>query len=217
MSDILQGELTDSPHYPLEHDYRRAVSFLKGGKIVAFPTETFYGLAVDPFNEQALEALFRLKGRESGKPFPVLIQNEGQLPELAGSIPDTYRSLMKAFWPGPLTLVFPAKTGLSSLLTGKNGGVGVRISPHPVAGKLGQFWGRPITATSANLSGMPAARTADEVRQFFGDGVACILDGGPTPGGKSSTVVALHEGKLRLLRAGVIDFSRLTQAVNVSC
>lgn len=217
MSDTLQGELTDLPHFPLEHDYRRAVSFLKNGKIVAFPTETFYGLAVDPFNEQALEALFRLKGRESGKPFPVLIQNEGQLPELAGSIPDTYRPLMQAFWPGPLTLVFPAKAGLSLLLTGKNGGVGIRISPHPVAGKLGQCWGRPITATSANLSGMPAARTADEVRRIFGDGVACILDGGTTPGGKSSTVVAFHEGKLRLLRAGVIDFSRLTQAVNISC
>lgn len=215
-SDILREELARKPHRPSAHDYRRAVSFLAEGGIVALPTETFYGLAVDPFNERALEALFRLKGRERGKPFPVLIHHEGQLPALVQGVPDLYRPLMKAFWPGPLTLVFPAKAGLSSLLTGKDGGVGIRISPHPVAERLGQLWGRPITATSANPSGLPAARTAEEVRRFFGDKVDFILDGGPTAGGKSSTVVSLHGNGLCLLRAGVIEFSRLTQVLNGS-
>ena len=201
----------DLPQGPSEEDFRRAVLVLAQGGIVAFPTETFYGLAVDPSNEKALADLFRLKGRPLHKPFLVLIQNETQLSGLASSIPRAYRPLMKAFWPGPLTLVFPALSTLSSVLTGESGGIGVRISPHPVARIFGQMWGRPMTATSANQSGMPAARNADEVQQFFGDGVSCILDGGQTPGGMSSTVVGISQGKLQLIRAGGIDFSSLIQ------
>ncbi len=208
-ADKPEARLTDLSQCPSDLDYRRAASFLAQGKIVAFPTETFYGLAVDPFNEQALTALFRLKGRALQKPLLVLVQNEGQLLELTDSVPPAFRPLMKSFWPGPLTLVFPAKTGLSSMLIGKSGGIGIRISPHPVAQRFGQLWGGPITATSANLSGMAAARTADEVRHFFGDGVSCILDGGQTPGGMSSTVVGFNHGKLQLLRAGAVDFSTL--------
>ncbi len=202
----------DLPLSPSDKEYRLAVSVLVQGGVVAFPTETFYGLAVDPYNEKALTDLFRLKGRPCHKPFLVLIQNESQLPSLASSIPPAYRPLMEAFWPGPLTLVFPAVTTLSSMLTGNGAGIGVRISPHPVARIFGQMWGRPMTATSANLSGMPAARTADEVRRFFGNGIACILDGGQTPGGMSSTVVGLYQEKLQLIRAGAIDFSSLIEA-----
>ena len=195
---------------PSDEEYKRAVSVLEQGGIVAFPTETFYGLAVDPFNEKALADLFRLKGRPLQKPFLVLIQDESQLSSLARSIPPVYRPLMKTFWPGPLTLVFPALSTLSPALTGADrAGIGVRISPHPVARRFGHLWGGPLTATSANLSGMPAARTADEVRQFFGDGISCILDGGQTPGGMSSTVIGLAQGKLQLIRAGGIDFSSL--------
>ena len=200
---------------PSDEDYRRAVAVLAQGGIVAFPTETYYGLAVDPFNEKALTDLFRLKGRPLHKPFLVLIQDETQLLSLASSIPPAYRPLMQAFWPGPLTLVFPAVASLSSVLTGDGDGIGVRISPHPVAKAFGQMWSRPMTATSANLSGMPAARTADEVRQFFGDAVTCILDGGETPGGMSSTVVGLDQGELQLIRAGVIEFSSLIEVSKV--
>ncbi len=206
-----KGASCDLSHSLSDEDYKRAVSVLAQGGIVAFPTETFYGLAVDPFNEKALTDLFRLKGRPFHKPFLVLIQDEGQLPSLVSSIPPLYRPLMQAFWPGPLTLVFPASIKLSSILTGDGAGIGARISPHPVARIFGQMWGRPMTATSANLSGIPAARTADEVHQFFGDGVACILDGGQTAGGMSSTVVGLDQGKLQLIRAGAIDFSSLIE------
>jgi len=205
--------LTNSTHCPLEQDFQRAVTCLAQGKIVAFPTETFYGLAVDPFNEKALTALFSLKRRAKHKPFPILIQNKDQLADLTSEIPGAYKLLMKSFWPGPLTLVFPAGKGLSVTLTGGSGGIGIRISPHPVACKFGRFWKRPMTATSANLSGCAAARTAEEVLHFFGDEVACILDGGPTPGGMSSTVVGFKDGKLQLLRQGVIDFSALNQAI----
>ncbi len=206
-----EGLRCDLSHGPSDEDYRRAVSVLAQGGIVAFPTETFYGLAVDPFNEKALTDLFRLKGRPFHKPFLVLIQDEIQLPSLASSIPSAYRPLMQAFWPGPLTLVFPASPKLSPILTGDGDGIGVRISPHPVARDFGQIWGGPMTATSANLSGMPAARTADEVRQSLGDGVTCILDGGQTHGGRSSTVVGFCQGKFQLIRAGAIDFSSLIE------
>lgn len=195
---------------PLAEEVKKAVVVLEQGGIVAFPTETFYGLAVDPFNEQALSDLFKLKGRPGHKPILVLIQSENQLTSLASSIPDLYRPLMQLYWPGPLTLVFPALATLSSALTGTDGiGVGVRISSHSVARDFGQLWGLPLTATSANLSGRPAARTAAEVHQFFGAGVSYILDGGQTTGGMSSTVVGIKQGQLRLIRAGVIDFSSL--------
>jgi L-threonylcarbamoyladenylate synthase len=200
------------PNLPSADDFRRAVACLEQGKIVAFPTETFYGLAVDPFNEQAVNNLYRLKGRPRHKPFLVLIQDANQLPMLARSIPPTYKLLMREFWPGPLTLVFPAVSGLSTVLTGAGPGIGVRISPHPVAMAFGKMWGKPMTATSANRSGMPAACSASEVRQIFGEGVACILDGGRTQGAMSSTVVGLEQGALRLIRAGVIDFSTLVVA-----
>ena len=197
---------------PSDEEFKEAAAVLGQGGIVAFPTETFYGLAVDPFNEKALAALFRLKERPSEKPFLVLIQDESQLPTLVRLIPSEYRPLIKAFWPGPLTLVFPALSTLSLALTGPDRtGIGIRISPHPVARAFGQVWGGPLTATSANLSGMPAARTAEEVRRFFGTEVSCILDGGQTPGGMSSTVVGLSQGKLQLIRAGVIAFSSLVQ------
>ncbi len=201
----------------LAEKVKKAVVVLEQGGIVAFPTETFYGLAVDPFNEQALSDLFKLKGRPGHKPVLVLIQSENQLTSLARSIPDLYRPLMQLYWPGPLTLVFPAlATTLSSALTGTDGiGIGVRISSHPVARAFGQLWGRPLTATSANLSGWPAARTAAEVQQFFGAGVSYILDGGQTPGGMSSTVVGIAQGQLQLIRAGVIDFASLVAGEKV--
>ncbi len=207
------SSLTNSTHYPVEPDYKRAVECLAQGEIVAFPTETFYGLAVDPTNEEALAALFSLKQRPLDKPFPILIQNEEQLTGLTSAIPDAYKLLMKVFWPGPLTLVFPAVDGLSPLLTRKSGGIGIRISPHPVAIKFGRLWKGPMTATSANISGRSAARTAEDVRHFFGDKVACILDGGQTPGGMSSTVLGFDDGKLQLLREGAIAFSELNQAI----
>lgn len=196
---------------PSVEDYRRAVSVLEQGGIVAFPTETFYGLAVDPFNEQALGALFRLKNRPLDKPFLVLIQKQKQLADLASSIPTLYRPLMEAFWPGPLTLVFPAGSGLSPLLTGGSSGIAVRISSHPVAMKFSQLWGSAFTATSANMSGMSAACNADEVRQIFGNKIGYILDGGQTAGGKSSTVLGIQQEKLYLIRDGVLDFSFLAQ------
>lgn len=187
----------------------RACAVLRAGGVVAFPTETYYGLAVDPFNRAALTRLFALKRRSSDKPVLLIIDELSQLSGLVAEIPPVFSILMRKFWPGPLTLVFPGAAALPEMLTGYRSTIGVRISSHPVARKLVRAFGQPITATSANFSGYPAAVTADGVFAQLGPGVDVVIDGGETPGGQGSTLLGYQEGKVCLLRAGVIPFSRI--------
>jgi len=195
----------DSGPASLDH----AVACLKKGGIVAFPTETYYGLAADPFNEQALQSLFRLKERDSRKPVLVLINDIKQLGLIAQSVPDVYRPLMERFWPGPLTLIFPGRRDLIPLLTGGTGTIGVRISSNAIATELCRRWGGPITATSANVSGKVPAVSADEVEAAFRSGVQWVIDGGNAPAGGASTIVGTGDGRLRLIRKGQIEFSTI--------
>jgi len=183
-----------------------ACAALRAGGVVAFPTETYYGLAVDPFNQAALSRLFALKGRSSDKPVLLIVDNVSQLSSLVAEIPSPFTILMERFWPGPLTLVFPGAPSLPALLTGNLGTIGVRVSSQPVARKLVRAFGRPITATSANFSGHPAAVTASDVRDQLGSELDAVLDGGDTPGGQGSTLLGYQEGKVCLLRGGVIPF-----------
>ncbi len=177
---------------------------LRRGGVVAFPTETYYGLAVDPGNEAALQRLFQIKNRPAGKPLLLLIHDISLLDGLVTAVPDIYRPLIEKYWPGPLTLIFPAQPHLSAWLTGGTATVGVRISPRPEARALGRIFGEAVTATSANLSDQPSARSAPEVAVAFGSAVDFILDGGKTPGGRCSTVIGLRDGRLCLLRPGAI-------------
>jgi len=183
----------------------QAVTVLAGGGIVAFPTETCYGLAVDPFNDKALQRLFAVKHRPADKPVLLLIHDQALLYSLVTAVPTVYSPLITRYWPGPLTLIFPARTGLPSLLTGGTGTIGVRISPHPIAQALGRAFGRAITATSANLSEQPPARTAAEVRACLGEAIDLIVDGGSTPTSRCSTIIGERGGGLRLLRRGAVD------------
>lgn len=186
-----------------------ACAVLRAGGVVAFPTETYYGLAVDPFNQAALSRLFALKGRSPDKPVLLIIDNQSQLASLVAEIPPSFPILMEKFWPGPLTLVFPGAASLPAMLTGSRGTVGVRVSSHPVARQLIRAFGRPITATSANFSGQPAAVAVGGVLAQLGPEVDAILDGGKTPGGLGSTLLGYQEGKVCLLRAGVIPFAEI--------
>ena len=174
---------------------------------MAIPTETFYGLAVDPANEAAVSKLFELKRRPETKPVLVLIANITQLTPLVESTPDLYQELMTEFWPGPLTLVFPARDTVSSLLTAGTGTIGIRHSPHPVALELIELLGAPITATSANLSGRPSAVSAQEVTKMFGGQLDLVLDGGTSEGQLPSTVVRVVEGRCCVEREGVVDLA----------
>lgn len=200
---------------PLFKILERAVVCLQQGGIVAFPTETYYGLAVDPYNEKALKALFRLKERDLRKPILVLISEVEQLGEVADSVPGLYQPLMENFWPGPLTLIFPGRNNLSPLLTGGTGTVGVRISSHGIATRFCRRWGRAITATSANISGTEPAKNAGEVHAMFGPQVDCIIDGGDAPAKRCSTIVGMREGCLQLIREGQVEFPLILQSLNL--
>ena len=171
--------------------------------LIALPTESFYGLAVDPFNEQALVKLWQVKGRSKGKPVLVLIGEGAQLNPFVRNIPPAATVLMNAFWPGPLTIVFPAALGLSDAVTAGTRSVGIRFSAWQPLCELLQRVG-PVTGTSANREGMPPPTTAEEVRHYFGDALNLIVDAGPTPGGLPSTVIDV-QGPIRIIRDGAID------------
>lgn len=187
----------------------RAAARVRGGGIVAFPTETSYGLGVDPFNEAALRHLFAIKKRPPIKPILLIIDHPSRLPDIVSAVPDCYLDLMERFWPGPLTLIFPARKGLSRWLTGGTATVGVRVSSAPVATELCRRVDGPITATSANISGRDPAYSAEEVMAQFPDGLDLILDGGSSGAGQPSTVVGQQDGTLRLLRQGCLAFTLL--------
>ena len=195
---------------------REAVDTIRKGYIVAYPTETFYGLGVDPFNRKALERLFALKGRERGKPVPVLVPDLETLEWIVEEIPKTGRRLIDRFWPGPLTIVFKARPEVPDLLTGGTGKIGVRISSHPVAAKLLEYLDGPLTTTSANPSGKGSPLTAGEVEDYFGEKVAIIIDGGRLKGRKGSTVVDVTGGGLTTIREGEISVEELRRSLEAA-
>ncbi len=181
-----------------------AVNAIRCGGVVAIPTETYYGLAVDPENEEALQRLFTLKQRPANKPILILISKVEQLLLYAQEIPKVYESLINRYWPGPLTLIFEAKPHVSSLLTGGTGTIGIRLTPNEYARTLIDEFGKPITATSANISAYEPARNVRDVRNAFGSGIDGVVDGGPSTEGPGSTVISFSRGKLCVLRRGRI-------------
>lgn len=197
-----------------DEELAAAAGVIGRGGIVAFPTETFYGLAVDPFNNEALARLFRLKDRSLDKPVLVLIDHPASLGRLAAATPEPYRALIAGFWPGPLTLVFAGLPHLPARLTDAAGTVGVRLSSHPVARRLALAAGGAITGTSANPSGLPPPVTPAQVKALFPVGIDHIIDGGPTPGGGGSTIVGLGAGTLQLIRAGNISFQDIRATIS---
>jgi L-threonylcarbamoyladenylate synthase len=192
---------------------RKASRLIQQGGVAAFPTETFYGLGADARNEEALQKIFRLKGREENKPLLLLIGERDWLSELVRNIPPIAERLIEKFWPGPLTLVFAALPGLSNLLTAGTGTIGVRISPHPIAQALVLAVGRAITATSANLSGQPSTSLAVDVSRFLGGKVDLVLDSGQTPGGMGSTILDVSGPAPKLIRPGAISQGELASFI----
>jgi L-threonylcarbamoyladenylate synthase len=189
---------------------KKAAQIILQGGIIAFPTETFYGLAADALNEAALKKIFRVKKREEGKPLLLLIADKSWLKGLVQNVSPLAERLMDRFWPGPLTLVFNASLQLSPLLTADSGKIGIRLSPHPVTQALVQAVGRAITGTSANLSGQPGTLTAREVFQSLGESLDAVLDGGKTAGGPGSTVLDVSAPSPQIIREGMISRKELS-------
>ena len=187
----------------------KAAQWILQGKVVAFPTETFYGLGADALDAEALQKIFRVKQREEDKPLLLLVADQAWLSGLVRDIPPRAGPLMERFWPGPLTLVFEASPHLPSLLTANTGKIGLRISSHPVAQALVRVVGRAITATSANVSGQPAASEAGEVFRSLGKRVGVILDGGKTAGGLGSTVVDVSGASPKIILQGALARAEL--------
>jgi len=193
---------------------REAAVVVRGGGVIAFPTETFYGLGVNPFDGRAVQRVFDLKGRSTMlSPLLVLIRSRAALGALVSEITPTADRLMEACWPGPLTLVFRSSAAVPIMLTAGTGTIGVRLSAHPDVQRLLEAVGGPLTGTSANRSGHPPATMAEEVQLSLGTGVDLILDGGPTPGGLPSTVLDATVTPPRLIREGRIPRASLLSVV----
>ncbi len=180
-----------------------AAAVLKHGGVVAFPTETFYGLGAAALDRRAVRRIFELKGRPETKPLLVLVDSIAMAGTVA-EVGDRARALAVRHWPGALTLVLRARPHVPEEVTAGTGTIGLRVSPHPVAQGLVRALGGPVTAPSANPSGLEPPTTAAGVLARFEGAVEMVLDGGPTPGGEPSTVLDLTVEPPRVLRQGVI-------------
>ena len=191
----------------------RAAERMRRGLLVAYPTETFYGLGCDARMAAAVDRIFLAKGRPDRMALPLIAGETDAVLLCARHISGTARRLMAAFWPGPLTLVLEAADDLPPRLLGGGATVGVRVSPHPVAAALARLLGGPIVATSANRFGAPPPLSATEVLDAMGDDVAMILDAGATTGGNASTVLDVTVDPPRLIRAGAVGVGAIEQAL----
>lgn len=188
----------------------QAVRALASARVIGLPTDTVYGLAVDPFSIGAADRLFLLKRRPREVDLPVLVADEGQALDLATAVPPSARRLMATFWPGALTVVLPRRTDLRADLGTDEATVGVRCPAHPVPLALCRAHG-PIATTSANLHGHPTLTGAAEVEAQFGDAVALVLDGGPCAGAPSTVVDCTGE-EPKLLRQGRLPWADVLAA-----
>jgi L-threonylcarbamoyladenylate synthase len=205
--------LTIDPLAPDRTIVEAAAAMLRGGGIVAYPTDTLYGLAVDPRSDAAVARLFDVKGRDSASAIPLIAADVAMAERTAanGFGPLEHR-LAAAFWPGPLTIVVAATPKMSAALA-PAGTLGVRVPAHAVARGLSAAFGDCITATSANLSGRPACASAEEVAAALHHRIDLLLDAGPAPGGAPSTIVELVHGRPVLRRPGAVPWDRVLESV----
>jgi L-threonylcarbamoyladenylate synthase len=189
----------------------QAAAMLHSGLVVAYPTDTFYGLAVDPRNSQAVVRLYALKGRADSSAVPLIAADLAQA-EACGLFQTTERQLAKHWWPGPLTLVVPAQHSIAREVRAGGDTIAVRVPDHAIARALARVFGFCITATSANRSGGRAGVTAGEVLTQLPD-VDAVIDGGSTRGGEPSTIVEWRSGALRLIRPGAIAYDRVIRSL----
>lgn len=207
MSEIIQID----PKDPSPENIERAVGYLREGQVIAYPTETIYGLGADVQEKKAVKRIYDLKARDYGLPISILVSNLSMLREVVSDVPDRAFPLMRKFWPGPLTILFPASSIIPKGLVTNTGKVGIRISSHPVASALVETFGRPMTTTSANLSGFPPSLAVKHVQKYFGDKLPCILDGGECEPSRGSTVVDIGEETMRIIRDGAIAADEVIQ------
>ncbi|MEC9140545.1 MAG: L-threonylcarbamoyladenylate synthase [Chloroflexota bacterium] len=186
-----------------------AVEVLRRGGVVAYPTDTLFGLGADALNEAAVERVFEVKGRPQGMPLPLIIGEPEQLEMVADTVTGCAWKFASAFWPGGLTLVVPVGPNVPALVTARGWKVAVRLPDHPIPRELARQLGRPITGTSANRSGGPDPSTAESVQNQFHNTIDMILRGGLAPAGRSSTVLDITGNQPKVLRHGAVSVEQL--------
>ena len=222
---VLGAQPAESEHLPVEilkisaaepelHVVEYAAGFIKRGEVVGIPTDTFYGLSVDPFNLSAIDGVFRAKGRPETKALPILINSVEQALTLAREVPDSFLELANKYWPGPLTLVVEATHRLPLKVTGNTGRVALRWANSQIVTKLIDAVGGPITGTSANLSGYPSCSNAAQIVEQLGNRLPLILDAGDTGGLLASTIVRLDGNEWRVVREGAIPDAEIHKALH---
>jgi len=205
--------LVVDPARPDQSAIERAARSIGRGGVVAIPTDTLYGFAADPFNAVAVERVFELKGRGVDRALPLVAADAAQVREWIGELPALAARLAERFWPGPLTLLMRGPDALAPGVM-SDGTVGVRVPAHGVPRALCAACGRPVTATSANISGAPPTGDPDRVADQFRDsGLELLLDSGPTPGGRPSTIVDVTGHQPQLIRAGAISWDEVLACV----
>lgn len=207
----MAGILTLSPSSSMEKILDDAAAIILQGGVIAYPTETFYGLGVDATRPEAVRKIFEVKGRDFNNPVAVIIGDMDQLPPLVRTVSEAAQKLMDAFWPGPLTILFEASENVQPMLTAGTGKIGVRLSSHKFARRLSQMAHRPITATSANLSGASDCVDATAVIRQIGTKLDAIVDLGERGGTIGSTIIDATPGSLSILRPGMITREGIEQ------
>jgi L-threonylcarbamoyladenylate synthase len=198
-----------------DRELENAVAVLRAGGLVAFPTETVYGLGADASNPAAVRRIFEVKGRPATHPVIVHLADAVQLANWAREVPEAARALARKFWPGPLTVILRRASRVSDVVTGGQDTVALRVPSHPVALRLLARFGGGIAAPSANRHGRVSATTAEHVRSEFGAAVECVLDGGEAQVGIESTIVDLSGGTPVMLRPGWITVSEIEETLGV--
>ena len=194
-----------SPENPDPAALRYAAEFLRRGELVAIPTDTFYGIAADPFNLAAVDHLYRVKGRPETRALPILVNTIKQGMSLSRDVPYSFHKLAAKFWPGPLTLLVEASSAVPLKVTAQTGNVALRWPKSAIVNALIDLVRGPLTGTSANISGQPACASAIELLEQMGDLLPLIIDAGETPGIRASTIVKLEGNDWAVMREGVIS------------
>lgn len=213
-SKTLSAEIVKvSPETPDPAVIRYAAEFIRRGELVAIPTDTFYGIAADPFNLWAVDKIYRIKGRPETRALPILVNTIAQAVSLSRDVPYTFHKLAAKFWPGPLTLLVEASTGVPLKVTAHTGNVAIRWAKSPFVNALIDLVKGPITGTSGNISGLPACSSAVSLLEQLGDRLPLIIDAGETTGILASTIVKLNGEDWTVMREGVISEESIRAAL----
>lgn len=195
-----------------EQAFARCREVLRSGGVIAYPTDTFYGLGADPTNAGAVRRLFEIKGRGADQPILLLIPDAIHVRKWADDVTPRAEEIMKRFWPGPLTLVFKAKAEVIPELTADTGAIGLRVPSAGIGRDLLRFLDSALTGTSANRSGGPSPRTAHDAMSSLKGMIDLVLDGGETRGGRPSTVVDIRSDRPVVIRDGAVDARDISRA-----